>query len=85
MGFWEGNLIAFGYSVSRQGQMVLPSARGFIATKAQRHKGLFLRNNMVCTSWNFLSAAVGLVLEWFKGSRVQRFKVRLRKVFGRYI
>ena len=31
---------------------------------------------------NFLSPAVGFVREGFKGSMVQRFKVRLRKVLG---
>ena len=36
-------------------EMVLPSARGFIATKAQRHEGLFLRNNKGRADWIFIN------------------------------
>ena len=58
--------------------MVLPSARGFIATKAQRHKGLFLRNNMGSTGCISFIAAVSFVLEGleaFKGLTFESFNV----------
>ena len=54
-----------------QREKVLPTARGFIATKAQRHEGLFLRNNKGRADWIFYE------LRWdsyLKGSKVQRFK-----------
>ena len=45
MGYWEGKLIAFVYSVLCKGNG-LAFGKKIIAAKAQRHEGLFLRNNI---------------------------------------